>query len=114
MHAEGGGSGALVAESRLVRPQVVSRQASVSLTCTCSLEPSTGVTTAELRAWLKLCILTGVVQMNWRKKHRHQRKYYRCLHMNDPEPPHRFELIRRLRARTCRRRLSSRAKLQKV
>ena len=60
-------------------------------------EPSTGVTTAELRAWLKLCILTGVVEMNWRKKHRHQRKYYRCLHMNDPEPPHRFELIRRLK-----------------
>ena len=26
MHAEGGGSGALVAESRLVRPQVVSRR----------------------------------------------------------------------------------------
>ena len=60
-------------------------------------EPSTGVTTAELRAWLKLCILTGVVQMNWRRERRHQRKYYRCLHMNDPEPPHRFELIRRLK-----------------
>ena len=57
-------------------------------------EPSTGVAAAGLRAWLKLCVLTGVVEMSWRKEPR-RRKYYRCLRMNDPEPPHRFELVRR-------------------
>ena len=58
--------------------------------------PSTGVAAVELRAWLKLCVLTGVVQMNWRNKHRRWHRYYRCLRMNDPDPPHRFELIRRI------------------
>ena len=58
-------------------------------------EPSTGVTTVELRAWLKLCVLTGVVKMRRVKKPR-QRRYYRCLRMNDPEPPHRFELARQI------------------
>ena len=59
-------------------------------------EPFTGVGRNKLRAWLKLCILTGVVQMNWRNKHRCRHRYYRCLRMNDPEPPHRFELARRI------------------
>ena len=59
-------------------------------------EPSTGVKTVELRAWLKLCVLTGVVEMNLRHEHRRRRRYYRCLRMNDPEPPHRFELVRQI------------------
>ena len=58
-------------------------------------EPSTGVTTVELRAWLKLCVLTGVVVMRCVKKPR-QCRYYRCLRMNDPEPSHRFELARQI------------------
>ena len=59
-------------------------------------EPSTGIERKKLRAWLKLCGFTGVVQMNWRKEHRHRRRHYRCLRMNDPEPPHRFELARQI------------------
>ena len=59
-------------------------------------DPFTGVGRNKLRAWLKLCILTGVVQMNWRNKHRRRHRYYRCLRMNDPEPPHRFELARQI------------------
>ncbi len=58
-------------------------------------ELSTGVTTVELRAWLKLCVLTGVVE-TWRVKKPRQCRYYRCLRMNDPEPPHRFELARQI------------------
>ena len=59
--------------------------------------PSTGVAAAELCAWLKLCVLTGVVE-TWRvKESRRRRRYYRCLRMNDPEPPHRFELVRRMK-----------------
>ena len=58
-------------------------------------EPSTCVGRKELRAWLKLCVLTGLVEMSWRNEHRRRRRYYRCLRMNDPEPPHRFELVRR-------------------
>ena len=58
--------------------------------------PSTGVAAVELRAWLKLCVLTGVVE-TWRvKESGRRRRYYRCLRMNDPDPPHRFELIRRI------------------
>ena len=59
-------------------------------------EPSTGIERKKLRAWLNLCVLTGVVEMNWRKEHRHRRRHYRCLRMNDPEPPHRFELARQI------------------
>ena len=60
-------------------------------------EPSTGVGRKELRAWLKLCVLTGLVEMSWRNESGRRRRYYRCLRMNDPEPPHRFELVRRTR-----------------
>ena len=59
-------------------------------------ESSTGVGRKKLRAWLKLCVLTGVVEMKRVKEHRHRRRYYRCLRMNDPEPPHRFDLARRI------------------
>ena len=59
-------------------------------------ESSTGTGRKELRAWLRLSVLTGMVEMNWRDEHRHRRRYYRCLRMNDPEPPHRFELARRI------------------
>ena len=58
-------------------------------------EPSTGVTAAELRAWLRLCVLTGVVE-TWHVKKPRWRRYYRCFRMNDPEPPHRFELARQI------------------
>ena len=57
--------------------------------------PSTGIGRKELRAWLKLCARTGVVEMKSVKKPR-RRRYYRCLRMNDPEPPHRFELARQI------------------
>ena len=61
-------------------------------------ESSTGVGRKELRAWMKLCVLTGVVEMKEfrESKSRRQRRYYRCLHVNDPEPPHRFVLARRI------------------
>ena len=58
-------------------------------------ESSTGVGRKELRAWMKLCVLTGVVEMRHVKKPR-WRRYYRCLRMNDPDPPHRFELARQI------------------
>ena len=58
--------------------------------------PSTGVTAAELHAWLRLCILTGVVEMGRFNESGRRRRYYRCLCMNAPEPPHRFELARQI------------------
>ena len=61
-------------------------------------ESSTGVGRKKLRAWMKLCVLTGVVEMKEFKesRSRRQRRYYRCLRVNDPEPPHRFVLARQL------------------
>ena len=59
-------------------------------------EAATGIRRKELRAWLRLCVLTGVVEMNLRYERKHRRKYYRCLRMNDPEPPHRFDLARQI------------------
>ena len=59
-------------------------------------ESSTGIGRKELRAWLKLCVLTGVVEIRRVKELGRRRRYYRCLCMNEPEPPHRFELTRRI------------------
>ena len=59
-------------------------------------ESSTGIRRKELSAWLKLCILTGVVEIRRVKESGRRRRYYRCLRMNDPEPSHRFELTRRI------------------
>ena len=60
-------------------------------------ESSTGVAEEDLRAWLKLCVLAGMVEMRRVKESGRWCRYYRCLHMNDPEPPHRFELVRRMK-----------------